>query len=125
MINARVESITEKSAQSKPEQPYFIYAEDRSLFALAGIWEQWQAEAGTINSFSIITTGANEVMQKIHHRMPVIIRPELFDPWLLDARPGRYRDLLISVDEFPLKYHVVTTRVNSVNNDSPELTKPI
>ncbi len=146
MINARAENITEKpayrtafkqrrclvpvdgyyewSGQSKPKQPYFIYEANQSLFALAGIWEQWQAEAGPINSFSIITTSANEVMQTIHHRMPVIIRPDQFDQWLFDDERHSYQDLLTPVADLTLKYHAVNTRVNTVKNNFSELTNP-
>ena len=147
MINARAESIEEKpayrtafeqrrclvpvdgfyewSGQAKPKQPYYIYQDNRSLFALAGIWEQWQTEAGQINSFSIITTSANSVMQNIHHRMPVIIKPNEFDNWLLSNEPDSYKQLLKLKEDIELEYHAVNTRVNSVKNNSPELIDPL
>ena len=147
MINARAESIEEKpayrkafkqrrclvpidgfyewSGQAKAKQPYYIYREDRSLFAFAGIWEQWQAEQGQINSFSIITTRATGIMENIHHRMPVIIHPEHFDSWLFGDETDNYKSLLTPGDDCELKYHAVDTRVNSVKNNSSDLLNPI
>ncbi len=147
MINARAESIEEKpayrsafkqrrclvpvdgfyewSGQARPKQPYYIYQENQSLFALAGIWEQWQSETEQINSFCIITTNANTVMQNIHHRMPVIIRPDHFDDWLLSGESDGYQSLLIPREDIELQYHAVSTGVNSVKNNSPDLLKPI
>jgi len=127
-----VDGYYEWSGQAKPKQPYFIYQSDRVLFALAGIWEAWQpakleqvesARAGSIHSFSIITTDANTDLQNIHHRMPVIIKPEQFEQWLLDDQQEGYRCLLTSAENIGLKYHPVNTRVNSVSNNSLELVK--
>jgi putative SOS response-associated peptidase YedK len=53
-------------------QPYYIHS-DR-LLTFAGLWEEWQAAAGEpIQTCTIITTSANELMQPIHDRMPVIL----------------------------------------------------
>ncbi len=151
MINARAESIEQKpayreafkqrrclvpadgfyewSGQSKPKQPYYIYEEGRSLFAFAGIWEQWSSPAQSINSFSIITTAANELMQNIHQRMPVIIRPERFDEWLFADEVDRYKKLVgpdfTSGNDIRLAYYPVSNRVNSVKHDSAELIKSL
>jgi putative SOS response-associated peptidase YedK len=69
-----------KNADSK--QAFHIHRSDQQLFAFAGLWEQWQHETETLYSCTLITTAATELMQPIHDRMPVIIPPEHYHPWL-------------------------------------------
>jgi putative SOS response-associated peptidase YedK len=65
-----------KTTGGKVKQPYFISLKDKEPFGFAGLWEEWDNPEGkTVESFSIITTDANELMEPIHHRMPVIFRP--------------------------------------------------
>ena len=104
LINARAETVAEKPAfrtaykqrrclilatgfyewqkleQSK--QAYCISREDQQLIAFAGLWEYWEHGTETIYSCTIITTAANQAMQAIHQRMPVIINPQHYDNWL-------------------------------------------
>ncbi len=104
LINARMETVQEKPSfrsafthrrclipatgyyeWSKTEtgkQAFHIHRSDQQLFALAGLWEQWQHETETLYSCTIITTAANALMQPIHDRMPVIIPPEHYHQWL-------------------------------------------
>jgi putative SOS response-associated peptidase YedK len=65
----------------KKKYPYFIRLKGQSPFALAGIWDSWkdQATGEVVETFSILTTQANPMMEKIHNtkkRMPVILRKE-------------------------------------------------
>lgn len=65
------------------KQPYHIHKPDQSLFAFAGIWEQWMgADGSELETAAIITTGPNAEMATIHTRMPVLIEPEHFERWL-------------------------------------------
>lgn len=64
------------------KQAFHIHRIDRQPFAFAGLWEQWQHETETLYSCTIITTAANDLMQPIHDRMPVIISPENYHNWL-------------------------------------------
>ena len=53
------------------------------VFALAGIWDHWEGKQGeVIESVAIITTSANELMQPIHDRMPVILEKEDVAGWI-------------------------------------------
>src|SRR5262245_50704548 len=63
----------QKSGDSK--QPYFIHRKDSKLFAFAGLWEHWRRAGQTIDSCTILTTDANELVQPLHDRMPVILEP--------------------------------------------------
>jgi putative SOS response-associated peptidase YedK len=67
----------------KRKQPYHIRLKGGEPFAFAGLWERWQEPGGEpIDSCAIITTEANEPMRPLHNRMPVILDPGDYDPWL-------------------------------------------
>jgi len=82
---------------SKTKQPWFIVLRDREPMAFAGLWERWRSQEGEdLESCSIIVTDANELMQPIHDRMPVILAPGDWDAWLeTEAKdPGGLQSLL-------------------------------
>ncbi len=64
------------------KQAFHIHRQDNQIFAFAGLWEQWQHEAETLYSCTIITTAANQLIQSIHDRMPVIISQDDYAKWL-------------------------------------------
>src|SRR5437660_10244040 len=71
-----------KKIGPKEKQPYAIALADRSIMALAGLWETWRSSAQeTIRSFTIITTTPNEMCAEVHNRMPVILPPETWAPF--------------------------------------------
>ncbi len=111
------------------KQPYYIYKNDDSLLALAGIWEQWASPDASqqIDSFSIITTDANPFMQNIHHRMPVILSPDQFDTWLSEQHQAsdQLKSLLVPYQGDDLAMHTVSKAVNSPKNDGIELTEAV
>jgi putative SOS response-associated peptidase YedK len=71
------------------KQPYHFQPEQR-LFAFAGLWSKWHAESGeAVDSFTIITTEANDIVRPIHDRMPLIVPVESYSNWLNPhAAPG-------------------------------------
>jgi len=72
-----------KAAGKARKQPYLIRMADEQTFALAGLWEHWQDQSGNeIESCTIITTEPNEMMARIHNRMPAIIDPDEYEQWL-------------------------------------------
>jgi putative SOS response-associated peptidase YedK len=66
----------------KRKQPFCIRLADEKPFAFAGLWERWHGPDGDVESCCILTTEANELVQPIHDRMPVIMDPQHFDQWL-------------------------------------------
>jgi putative SOS response-associated peptidase YedK len=112
MINARVESIAEKSAYKrslqkrrclipadgfyewkkipgqKAKQPYFIHRVDGEPMAFAGLWEIWRPPEDTertgdpLRSCTIITGKPNEKIAEIHDRMPVMLPPSAWNAWI-------------------------------------------
>jgi putative SOS response-associated peptidase YedK len=147
-INARVETIVHKPAFSesfqrrrclivadgfyewerngKVSQPHYFQMKDRAPFAFAGIWDRWKTEGTTITSCAIITTTANELLAQIHHRMPVIIPPELYDQWLADdPRSDHLRDILVPYPAAEMISHKVGRDVNDTKIDDSHLVEPV
>ncbi|MFX4261572.1 SOS response-associated peptidase [Pelotomaculum propionicicum] len=148
LINARAETIDEKPAfrtsfrhrrclipadgfyewkkSSGKKQPMYISRPDRSVFAFAGIWAQWRApEGNSINSCSIITTGANESVREIHERMPVILDDgRQFQAWLEQDDTLELKKLLQPYSG-ELAAYPVSPAVNSVGYDHPHLIERV
>lgn len=105
LINARAETVAEKPSFRQPfrerrclvpadgyyewkregsrKQPYHIRLNSERPFAFAGLWDRWTgADGKTIESCTILTTTPNERLASIHDRMPVIVPPAAYEPWL-------------------------------------------
>jgi putative SOS response-associated peptidase YedK len=110
---------------SKTKQPYALAMKDRSPFAVAGIWENWtRPDTGeALRTFAVITCEANELVDQIHDRMPVIIAPTDYDRWL--GQEVDPRDLMKPFPTELMTMWPVSTRVNSPRNDDAALLDPI
>jgi putative SOS response-associated peptidase YedK len=64
------------------KQPYYIRLQDDQPFAFAALWEHRERGGDLIDSCTILTTDANELVGSIHDRMPVILDPGDYDLWL-------------------------------------------
>ena len=151
MINARSETVAEKSAfkrsferrrcivpadgfyewksipGQKTKQPYFISRPDGEPYAFGGLWAEWRGEvageAVTVRSTTILTTAANEAMSEIHDRMPVMLAPGDWSEWL----DPEQRDLsalgrlLVPAPSSLISMRPVSTEVNNVRNNGPQL----
>ena len=95
-------------------------------FALAGIWENWQRpDTGEwVRTFAVITTTANELVARIHDRMPVIIPTESHDRWLSTLDPDP-RDLLVAYPAGPMRIWPISTRVNKPENDDVSILERV
>ena len=112
----------------KTKQPFAIGLKDGSIFAFAGLWETWKCKitGATLETYTIITTDPNELMEKLHNRMPVILRPEDYERWLQpgdSARPPV--DLLRSFDAEQMKAWKVNARVGNVRNNDPDCVEAL
>ncbi|MEX0324354.1 MAG: SOS response-associated peptidase [Puniceicoccaceae bacterium] len=146
LINARAETIAEKPSfrdayryrrclvpasgfyewdrTTSPRQPYYFYPAKNNLMAMAAVWEHWLHPSGSeILSVSLITTAANDVVGKIHHRMPVLLQPKQWDSWLNtnNVKAAGLGDLLQPAANEFIKSHPVSTRVNKTDVDEAEL----
>jgi putative SOS response-associated peptidase YedK len=110
-----------------PKQPYFIHLRSDEPFAFGGVWERWRAEknADLLDTFTILTTSPNELMNPIHNRMPVIIARSDYDRWLdRTIEAEGIADLLRPYPAEEMEAHAVGTRVNNVKNDAVDLLDP-
>jgi putative SOS response-associated peptidase YedK len=108
------------------KQPYYYTARDGSPLTFAGLWDEWKnIETGEpLKSCTIIITNANEFVSKVHDRMPVLLAPNEFEPWL-SGHAGT--EILNRTPELTLQAWPVSRRVNSsrVPSDDPTLTDAI
>ena len=107
------------------KQPYFLALGDRLPLSFAALWEHWGKGNNSLESFTIITTMASPELADIHHRQPAIIAPDCFDDWLDPTSPvPRLLDLVREPYGGPYEKRAVSTRVNSVRNDDPDILAP-
>lgn len=144
MINARAETVDEKPSfkrllerrrclivadsfyewkkENKEKQPYRIMLDKEGIFTFAGLWDRWEGEEETITSCTIITTEANELMQELHHRMPVIIPKSRREAWLHpDTSKTEVKAMLQPFDSKQMTTYPVSRDVNSPRNNTPDL----
>lgn len=108
----------------KEKQPYHIHLKGERPFAFAGLWESWHDPAGgTLETYSIITTDANERMSPLHNRMPIILHSEDYSDWL--SQPAKAPGLLQQYPGDELEIVEVAKVVGNVRNDSPECVEPL
>lgn len=108
--------------------PFLATRQDGQLLALAALWSAWRdpLTEQTRRTFTIITTTPNEVMARVHDRMPVILPPEAWGRWLdpeLDDI-GQLHGLLRPAPSGPFRLTEVRPLVNDVRNDGPDLVVP-
>jgi putative SOS response-associated peptidase YedK len=110
-----------------PRQPWFIGLADQQVMPFAGLWERSvKADRTVVESFTIITVPANELMAKIHSekRMPAILRMEDVETWLTGT-PEQAKAALIQYPDDQLRAYQVSPRVNSPKNDDETLMQAI
>jgi putative SOS response-associated peptidase YedK len=110
------------------KRPYHMRRQDRGLMAFAGLWEHWLgADGSEIETMAILTTSANATLTPIHDRMPVILAPEHFSPWL-DCRSGSslgIEALLKPAPDDLLQSVEVDRRLNSSRNEGADLLQEV
>jgi len=150
LINARAETMVDKPAfrdalkhgrcilpasgyyewhtnPDKSKQPYYITLTDDKPMALAGLYATWMGPNGEeIDSVATITVPTNGQLSEIHDRMPLILEGEAIDDWLnvRDVRATEASQMALPLSDGALKFHPVSTRVNSARDDDPGLIEP-
>jgi putative SOS response-associated peptidase YedK len=112
---------------AKLKQPWAIGLADGSLFAFAGLWERWKDNTTQqpLETFTILTTEANELTAPIHNRMPVILAPRDYERWLAPGDPAQLPiDLLRSRPAEEMTTWKVGTEVGNVRNNDESLCNP-
>ena len=111
------------------KQPIFLTLPSGEPFAFAGLWETWdnKGKDESYRSCTILTREASESVKPIHHRMPVILRPEAYGAWL--DPDNQDKDALQNIIDNQIFTDLasvpVSTQVNSVRNNRPENIQPV
>jgi putative SOS response-associated peptidase YedK len=150
LINARAETLMEKASFKRPFQrqrclvpadgfyewkftktsqgkiPMRIRLKSHAPFAMAGLWDRWKDPQGKeVRTFTIITTGANDAVQPIHHRMPVILKPQDEAAWLDPKAESRH--LTAALAPYPaeeMEAYAVSKLINNPSTNHPDCIAP-
>ena len=112
------------------KQPVYITLPDKAPFAFAGLWETWQdreKSQAPYRSCTIITRPASPSIQPVHHRMPVILAPDIYDAWLdpQNQDSGAMHALIQSNAISEMVYAPVSRQVNTPGYNKPANIKPV
>lgn len=149
MINARAETVAEKPSfrqalrqrrclvladgfyewhrTASSKVPMYIRLRSQQPFAFAGLWEVWRDPSGIpLSTCTILTTAANELMQSIHQRMPVILASTAAAVWLDQhvTAPDELLPLLVPCESASMETYAVSPTVNSARHNSPACIAP-
>ncbi|MEW5724788.1 MAG: SOS response-associated peptidase [Thermodesulfobacteriota bacterium] len=150
LINARAESAVKKPAfraalkrrralvpadgfyewakGDRKNRPFWFRVKGGRSFAFAGLWEHWQGRDGEeIESCAILTTTANELVQKIHDRMPVILDSEDYASWLEGEEENLEKKLAL-LRPYPageMESWPVSSYVNNIRHEGPHCLEPL
>jgi putative SOS response-associated peptidase YedK len=150
LINARSETVEEKPSfreafkrrrciipadgfyewqrMGSRKQPFYFRLKDDRLFGFAGLWDKWRSPDGeSLETCSILTTEANDVLSTVHDRMPVILHRETYDLWLDDdvRKQDLRKELLRPFPASEMTAYPVSTSINSPYQQGEELVQPI
>ena len=149
MINARADGVAEKPSfraafkrrrclvpasgfyewkkTANGKEPHFITSADGEPLAFAGLWETWVgADGGELQTCTILTTDANELVSSLHDRMPVIVAPEDHSLWLGSGggdSPAYLSQLQHLLRPYPaelMSEYAVSKFVNNVRNEGEQ-----
>ncbi len=145
MINARAESVADKPSfrqafqnqrclvvadgfyewkkEGTKKRPFYIRLKSGKPLGFAGLYSIWKSPEGEqICTSTIITIDANEIVQPLHDRMPVIASPDAYDLWLDPDIHDKslLQNILKSFSSEELEAYEVTQKVNSPKNSTPE-----
>ncbi len=150
LINARAETISSKPSyrdafryrrclvpasgfyewdrRGPVSQPYYFHPAKADFMAMAAVWEHWLHPSGSeILSVALITTSANKAMERIHHRMPVILPQSSWTDWLDtgNVKPSMGPFLKAANADDLLDLHPVSREVNKGSAEGAELIQPV
>ena len=117
-----------KKAWEGEKAPLSVSPRNQKPFALAGLWETWQSKEmeEPLRSCTIITCPPNGLLEKIHHRMPVILPQDAYAEWLASDEQSAdvLQPLLTPYSDEEMEAYPVSRFVNRPINDSPECIAP-
>lgn len=109
------------------KRPFYFHLRDGEPFAIAGLWERWEGDGGPLETCTLLTTEANELLASYHDRMPVILRPEDYEMWF-DPNRRVTEQLTALLRPYPhaeMGAYAVSPLVNSSSNDNSRCVEPL
>jgi len=119
------DSFYEWKREGIAQKPFRIQLKDKSLMAMAGIWDLWDGGNHFIKSCSIITTSANQEMGEIHNRMPVLIQDKaLQQQWLNNEGLDTILNMLQTTTDDSLDIYQISDKINDPTYDQVDIHTP-
>lgn len=117
----------EWQADGRHKQPWYIQLANGQPFSFAGLWEHWDKAGTSVESCTVLTCSANQLMQPIHDRMPVILPPEHEATWLDPAEhdTARLSKLLKPFPAAAMTARRVAALVNSPQHETAACIEPL
>lgn len=115
-----------KKVGKKTTIPYRVRMVDKSVFGMAGFWEEFDDETGDVHhTFTLITEVSRGLVASLHDRMPLIMSKEDCKKWTtVDAKEEELLALITSAKEFPLDCYTISPRINTPEKDEASLIQP-
>jgi putative SOS response-associated peptidase YedK len=112
-----------EKAGKPPKKPYVFELLNGNPIGFAGLWDAWKDREGHwLQSFAIVTTESNELMSRVHPRMPCILHPRDYDRWLDREETERLPvDLLRPLDSEEMEMFEANPKVGNVRNNGPKM----
>jgi putative SOS response-associated peptidase YedK len=149
-INARAETLSQKPSftgllknrrclvpasgffewkkEGKKKIPFYVHLPKIPLFAFAGLYDQWAMPDGNLlRTYTIVTTGPNELVAKIHNRMPSILMPGHEDRWLskTSLKMADLDEILVPFPAENMSMYPVSSLVNTPDADDERVIRPL
>lgn len=148
MINVRAESIPEKPVYrkmlaerrclvpadgfyewkkvgKKTAIPYRYTLQNKELFSMAGLWEEYEDENGEqFHTFTLITCAANKLVAIVHDRMPVILSREAEHQWLTPSTGPDLLSMLKPYEPSRMDGYTISHRINLLTANDITLIAP-
>lgn len=117
-----------RKIDAKTKKPYYISLTSGDPMPMAGLWEVWKSPQGdTVQSCTIVTHTANDMMAPLHDRMPVILTHALINPWL-DRKLTTAAEVQPMLGHYPaseMQAWLVSKDVGNVRNQGEYLVEKI
>lgn len=121
------DSFYEWKKSDEEKKPKRIKLANRRLFAFAGLWDKWVQGDKELYTCTLLTKDANDFMEEIHHRMPIILPKEKEDEWIkpLKQQPLEAQQFLQNMTDDELIAYNVRNYVNAAKNNDSQCIEPI
>ena len=118
------ELTTAEEKKQKVSKPWAVSLKDTRLFSFGGIWDHWKDKStgDVLESFSIVTTDPNDLLEPFHDRCPLILEPNDYKRWLAPAEPSHLPIDLVRT--YPSE-RMRAWRVAKLSGNGPELITPL